>query len=785
MLTALLWNLLVTSALAIALAGVCRLAWMRRRPAVRHTLWLLLLAKMVTPPLIPVPLLPASEHGDEAVDEAVAAIAANESPEVRQSPLEHRARPGAPDPGASSKLIDGPETRVTDQVDSVDLAPVTWPPFDRVLLFCSLVGTLVLISVHGVRCATFRRWLTRAGADNLALAQCCAEVAASLGIRGTVRGRVVNARAAPMLWGCWRPVVVIPRQLIDDLSPEQLRSIVAHEMAHFARRDPWSNLFAFLVKTLMWWNPIAWWAHREVRAAQELCCDAIAIDVASRNCYATTLLKAVDFVQAEQFAHCELALEMGARHSILRRFEMIADTKLSHRMSRRWMLLLAVSIAPLLCIPVRGQEARPPAAAQRAPDDAEGRVLTAGDQPDSVVLVGIVFARVSPQDEKQLTAWINDRARAKRTVVHKGSVFRVGRTSATVKELRKDVVVVKLNDKVRTWKLGENFAALLKDEKKSAERAATEESAKNAPNENRGRDAAQRFKVQLEVIGDQLLIRGEDEDVKKVTELLRRLEKGKIKPPRAAEDDERLPSLQTYLLDELDPDVVRDVAQTLLAAHPDARLTVDEKSGRLIVLGRRDDHALVRSMLERLRGNIGDDAAKRKQDLPAIDDDGKLRFAFNKQPWSDALEWYAKHAGLSLLVEDPIPGTFTFRDTKAYTVAESLDLFNAVLVARGYALLRRDRFLMVVNIEDGIPSELAPRVEISELDKRGKFEFVSVMFPLGGRDAEKTRDEILPLLSKGARVAILPQTRKLLVTERAGVMRSIRKVIESIDDPQR
>jgi type II secretory pathway component GspD/PulD (secretin) len=149
------------------------------------------------------------------------------------------------------------------------------------------------------------------------------------------------------------------------------------------------------------------------------------------------------------------------------------------------------------------------------------------------------------------------------------------------------------------------------------------------------------------------------------------------------------------------------------------------------------------------------------------------------------LEWYAKHAGLSLLVEDPIPGTFTFRDTKAYTVAESLDLFNAVLVARGYALLRRDRFLMVVNIEDGIPSELAPRVEISELDKRGKFEFVSVMFPLGGRDAEKTRDEILPLLSKGARVAILPQTRKLLVTERAGVMRSIRKVIESIDDPQR
>ena len=63
MLNALLWNLLLTAGLAIVLAALCRLSSLRRRPALRHWLWLLLLVKLVTPPLIAVPLLPAVASG--------------------------------------------------------------------------------------------------------------------------------------------------------------------------------------------------------------------------------------------------------------------------------------------------------------------------------------------------------------------------------------------------------------------------------------------------------------------------------------------------------------------------------------------------------------------------------------------------------------------------------------------------------------------------------------------------------------------------------------------------
>ena len=133
------------------------------------------------------------------------------------------------------------------------------------LLAVSLIGTCVLLTVHGVHAAKLYRWLRRAGTENSLLAESCADVASSLKVRGVVRSCVVDARTTPLLWGWRRPLVVVPRQLIDDLSPQQLRSIVAHELAHFVRRDHWANVFVFIVKGLLWWNPVVWWADRELR----------------------------------------------------------------------------------------------------------------------------------------------------------------------------------------------------------------------------------------------------------------------------------------------------------------------------------------------------------------------------------------------------------------------------------------------------------------------------------------------------------------------------------------
>jgi beta-lactamase regulating signal transducer with metallopeptidase domain len=340
MLNALLWNLLLTAGLAVVLAMLCRLPSLHRRPALRCWLWMLLVVKLILPPLINVPLLPATHHEvvpfvpmmkmDPVVEDTNMALAAIETKHL----------------SVASKAAVSPEP--SSEV------PVPWL---ALLLAVSLVGTGVLAMVYGQRTLRLYRWIKRAGVVDARLVESCASIAAALKIRKTVQSCVVETRTTPLLWPWGQPLVAMPRELFDAIDPRQCQNIVAHELAHFLRRDHWANLFVFIVKMLFWWNPIIWWADRELHTAQELCCDAIAIDCcqANRHGYATTLLKAMDFIAEPQMSHV-LAPGMGSRRSILMRFEMIGETRLAHKLSRWTFLLLLALGTPLAFMPIRAQE---------------------------------------------------------------------------------------------------------------------------------------------------------------------------------------------------------------------------------------------------------------------------------------------------------------------------------------------------------------------------------------------------------------------------------------------
>ena len=104
--------------------------------------------------------------------------------------------------------------------------------------------------------------------------------------------------------------------------------------------------------------------------------------------------------------------------------------------------------------------------------------------------------------------------------------------------------------------------------------------------------------------------------------------------------------------------------------------------------------------------------------------------------------------GFQTVPHIPPPATFNFTDTREYTVNEALDLMNQVLRTKGYTLVRRDKMLLVLNVQDGIPRDVVPHVTLDDLDDRGKYELVTVAFPLGNRDADTVQKELTPLLSK-------------------------------------
>lgn len=197
------------------------------------------------------------------------------------------------------------------------------------------------------------------------------------------------------------------------------------------------------------------------------------------------------------------------------------------------------------------------------------------------------------------------------------------------------------------------------------------------------------------------------------------------------------------------------------------------------------DHVAIQNdAIQQVDALLSDEQRSRVEALTAADT-RRLRFSFRFQPWADVLNWFAQQADLSLVLDAPPPGTFNYSDNREYTVSEAIDLLNSVLLTKGYTLLRRERMLMLVDLQGGLPADLVPRIALGEIAKRGKFEMVSIAFPIEGRNADEVKNEITPLIGPHGTVSILPKTKQVLVVETAGKMKAIAAVIESIPLPEK
>jgi Zn-dependent protease with chaperone function len=94
------------------------------------------------------------------------------------------------------------------------------------------------------------------------------------GVARPVRLWVAPRLAAPLSMGWLNPSVCVPPRAFEELSPEECAAMLAHEVAHLARRDPpW--LFAlWLIETLCIFQPLNRLARRELSTLFELSADA-------------------------------------------------------------------------------------------------------------------------------------------------------------------------------------------------------------------------------------------------------------------------------------------------------------------------------------------------------------------------------------------------------------------------------------------------------------------------------------------------------------------------------
>lgn len=355
-------NLVSVSVLIVFVSVAC-LA-LRHRPAWRHALWLVVLIKFVTPPVVSWPWS-VSEIAEqfrpaEAPTEVAKSLPEPEPPLFIEQPLEPAVFSESPivaDEADSNGLPAESALIFADPaVSSVAVEPAPVEPLEfftestlqlvqLLLLGLWIGGGAIALTIQVLRLRRQNRVVSQGVAGSEALAEEIERISSELNVR-PIPARVVSAIAAPFLWCVGRLRLIWPDALTGEKALRRSRGIIAHELAHVRRRDHWVAWLELAAGVIWWWNPLFWFVRRRLRESAEMACDALALSIVDdRREYAEMFLELSSSVKTGAPAPV-LGVSTGTPSSFERRLTMILSDRVSSKVSV-WGILLVGCLAAI------------------------------------------------------------------------------------------------------------------------------------------------------------------------------------------------------------------------------------------------------------------------------------------------------------------------------------------------------------------------------------------------------------------------------------------------------
>lgn len=105
--------------------------------------------------------------------------------------------------------------------------------------------------------------------------------------------RLASSDLPTGVFGIFRPVVILPGEVMHSLSPAQLRAVLAHEICHLRRHDNLTAALHHCVQVLFWFYPPVWWIGTNLLREREAACDEEVVDEGHEQVvYAESILTA-------------------------------------------------------------------------------------------------------------------------------------------------------------------------------------------------------------------------------------------------------------------------------------------------------------------------------------------------------------------------------------------------------------------------------------------------------------------------------------------------------------
>jgi bla regulator protein blaR1 len=183
--------------------------------------------------------------------------------------------------------------------------------------------------------------------------------------------------SVPAVVGYLKPVILIPTGMLSGLSPDQIESILIHELTHIRRHDYLVNIIQSLVEALFFFNPFVWIISNIIRREREHCCDDAVVSHSNATTYAYALVQLAEnrlLKNSSRLTRTNLAVSLAEnKNQLLNRITRIMEKSVRNYSGREKIIPVLLLVAGLLCASWISIQSRP----EKGKDQQQDKISSA------------------------------------------------------------------------------------------------------------------------------------------------------------------------------------------------------------------------------------------------------------------------------------------------------------------------------------------------------------------------------------------------------------------------
>ena len=124
---------------------------------------------------------------------------------------------------------------------------------------------------------------------------------------------------SPIIVGILKPCIYLPIHLISDYNESDMRYMLLHELQHYKHKDAIASYLMNTVGVVYWFNPLVWYALKEMRNDREIACDTSVLKMLEEDDYEEYGNTLINFAEKVSLTPFPFAAGLGGNMKQMKR----------------------------------------------------------------------------------------------------------------------------------------------------------------------------------------------------------------------------------------------------------------------------------------------------------------------------------------------------------------------------------------------------------------------------------------------------------------------------------